>query len=186
MVYEDCKVGKAILCKDGRLRIPVKYPNGHKAVISYPKYLVEVYRDKYLADDETVDHIDGNPLNNDIANLQVLNRPAHATLDAKRIKPQRFKCPMCGEYFTLSCKKLNNAIQNRKKGKAGPFCSKSCAGKYGAKVQHGEQSVLPVVLIQPSYTTHKHSGAFMMETHKVNTANSGKPSDNTNGNPELG
>jgi hypothetical protein len=30
--------------------------------------------------------------------------------------------------FELSGRKLNDAVANRRKGKAGPYCSRSCAG----------------------------------------------------------
>ena len=38
-----------------------------------------------------------------------------------------FSCPMCGAIVT---KFLNYVKHNTKKGKAGPFCSRKCAGTY--------------------------------------------------------
>lgn len=55
--------------------------------------------------------------------------------------------------------RLSNAIQNRKQGKAGPFCSRSCAGKYGANVQNGKIAIEPED-IEASYTTNKLNRAF--------------------------
>ncbi len=146
---------------------------------------MERYLDRYLADNETIDHIDCNPLNNDIKNLRILNRSDHAKLDVKRVKSQSFICPVCQKEFTLSGKKLHNCIQNRKKGKQGPFCSKSCAGKYGTNIQHKKFKKLPVLKCVPEYTTNKQLGASSMETSRMNGANSGKPSVNGDGNPEL-
>ena len=40
-----------------------------RITLSYPKYLIEVHLDRYLEKEETVDHIDGNFLNNVISNL---------------------------------------------------------------------------------------------------------------------
>lgn len=50
-------------------------------------------------------------------------------------KTQKFICPLCKKEFELEGRKLKDALQNQKKGKAGPFCSKQCAGKYGKLVQ---------------------------------------------------
>jgi hypothetical protein len=117
VVYDGCKFSNPYLGKDNRLRIYINCPDEQKKVISYPKFLMERYLDRYLADNETIDHIDCNPLNNDIKNLRILNRSDHAKLDVKRVKSQSFICPVCQKEFTLSGKKLHNCIQNRKKGK---------------------------------------------------------------------
>lgn len=37
----------------------------------------------------------------------------------------------------------------------------------------------------PSYAMPEHPGAFRQETPEVDTANSGNPSSNADGNPEL-
>lgn len=60
MVYENYKVyGPYLNKKDNRLRCNLVFKNKMK-IISYPKYLIEVYLDRYLDKDETVDHIDRN------------------------------------------------------------------------------------------------------------------------------
>ena len=71
-------------------------------------------------------------------------------------------------------KKLHDAIQYRKQGKAGPFCSKSCAGKYGKSIQLGAEK-LPVEELIPTYTTNKHLQSLHGETHEVDAAKTGKP-----------
>ncbi len=157
MPYDRCKVGNPILSKDGRQRIQITYPDGRRSVMSYPKYLMECYLGRRLDPNETVDHIDYNPLNNEISNLQVLTRAEHTKLDNRRLKSQHFVCPICGKKFTLTGQKLHNAITNRKQGKTGPFCTRSCAGKYGANIQNGRQPALKVIPITPSYTTLKLS-----------------------------
>lgn len=157
MVYEGYKVYGPYEGKDGRLRVVlVNISNRHdRKTVSYPKYVMERYLNRYLEPYETVDHIDTNPLNNEISNLQVLNRQCHAKLDVKRKVAMDFKCPLCGTDFTLVDKKLSSALQNRRKGKAGPFCSRSCAGKYGTMIQHNKIEPLSVKEIIPLYTTIK-------------------------------
>lgn len=58
--------------KDGRFRVIV---NG--VTVSYPKYLIEQNLGRKLDKDETVHHIDGDPTNNSLDNLQVINRKNH-------------------------------------------------------------------------------------------------------------
>lgn len=133
MVYENAKIlGPYISKKDGRLRIFV-----NQKCLSYPKYLMEKHLDRYLEKNETVDHIDGNPLNNEISNLRVLDRKEHCSNDAIRNKDVVVTCTMCGKQFTIKGDKLY--LRNRKdKHQSGYFCSKSCVGKYGALIQQGK------------------------------------------------
>lgn len=116
---------------------------------------MELHLGRYLNEDETVDHIDRNPLNNEISNLQVLSRKEHGKLDAIRLKEKTFTCFICGVNFNLVGKKLHCAISNRKSNKAGPFCSKVCAGKYGKNVQLNIIEKAKVVDIIPEYITLK-------------------------------
>lgn len=134
MVYENYKVyGPYLNKKDNRLRCNLVFKNKMK-IISYPKYLMEVYLDRYLDKDETVDHIDGNPLNNDINNLRILKRKIHCYNDAYRNKDLKVKCRMCRKEFIVKGSRLND----RNRHNSGYFCSKQCTGKYGALIQNGE------------------------------------------------
>lgn len=47
---------------------------------------MECHLKRHLDDNETIDHIDGDPLNNDLNNLRVLNRQEHCYNDAYRNK----------------------------------------------------------------------------------------------------
>jgi len=170
MMYENCKIyGPYINKKDNRMRIIVVDQNGKKTTISYPKYLMEKYLDRQLTTDETVDHIDCNVQNNEISNLRILKRNEHASIDAVRLKKQDFKCPICERNFSLDGRTLRDAISNRRKGKAGPFCSRKCAGKYSKNVQLGLDE-LEMQTITPSYTTLKTDKSLYEETHKVDIA----------------
>ena len=80
---------------------------------------------------EQVDHINDDPTDNRIENLQILS---YAENNRKAVKASgrgavfmQFTCPVCGVIFTRSRSVfVHNQI---KQGKAGPFCSKSCVGK---------------------------------------------------------
>lgn len=127
MVYENCKIYGPYISKDGRSRISVTFSNGFKCTVSYPKYLMECHLNRYLGKDETVDHIDCDFTNNALDNLQVLPRAEHARKDAVKALPLECVCA-CGRKFIA--KNRRDVFNNRKKGKSGPYCSRTCAGRY--------------------------------------------------------
>lgn len=173
MVYSNFKVYGPYKRKDGREHVILI--NGEiRKTVSYPKFLVEIYMDRYLEESETVDHIDGDYTNNELGNLRVLDRSKHISADVKRYATQKFCCPECSIEFNLEGRKLHDAIWNRRKGRCGPFCSRSCAGRYGQRVQMGEPK-LPVQSVVPSYTTNKLTESLQEETLEVDDPNSGKP-----------
>lgn len=158
MVYENCKLyGPYLNKKDNRLRcILVNKITKIKKTISYPKYLMEVYLDRYLLSDETIDHIDGNPLNNNINNLRIINRKQHAYNDVLRNKDIEVICKMCGKQFTINGQNISS--RNKKsKHQSGYFCSKQCSGRYGSLIQQGILKHKIVERVIPEkYTLHKN------------------------------
>lgn len=118
--------------------------NGKKTTsISYPKYLMEKYLHRNLSENETVDHIDRNPLNNNLSNLRIIDRKKHCKEDAIYNKDVIVKCAYCGKEFTIKGSKISDRTRPDRIN-TGYFCSKSCSGKYGTDVQNGR--VLPVIV----------------------------------------
>lgn len=148
-MYENYKIYGPYLNK-GRLRIIIVHSiTGEKHTVSYPKFLIENYLNRYLEENETVDHIDGNPLNNDISNLQVLKRNIHCSLDALRNKDVIVKCSYCGKEFLIEGNKIYN--RNRlDRHQSGYFCSRQCSGKYGKEIQLKKKSHIIKERIKPS------------------------------------
>lgn len=174
MVYENGKIYGPYTRKDGRQHIVIVYPDGIKKTVSYPKYLVELDLGRYLEKDEMIDHINGDVLDNNKENLRIIKRSDHISLDVKRYKEKSFTCPLCKGKFKLSGRVLYGAMINRERGKAGPFCSKSCAGRYSQGVQAGNPP-LEVIEIIPEYTTNKQLQSLLGETLEVKPAKTGKP-----------
>ena len=81
---------------------------------------------------ETVDHIDSDFDNNDISNLRIMPRDEHSADDTRRVKNIKFDCAWCDNEFERSPRLIRDKA---KKNKAGPFCSRSCAGKYSRMLQ---------------------------------------------------
>ena len=116
--------------KDGRQHIILMH-QGKRKTVSYPKYLLEQKLGRELTEDETCDHIDGDYTNNNPENLQVLSRKDNFlkfNSVNRKVEKVLCVCPLCQKSFfkALSVVKHNNLKQK----KAGPFCSKACAGRY--------------------------------------------------------
>ena len=121
----------------GRLFVTIRYDDGAQRTVSYPKFLIEEQLGRRLKDNETVDHIDRDKRNNDPENLQVLDRITHFRLDAIRLCPVTFKCPICKKNFRRSGKRLRRIYERKREEHAGPFCGSRCAGIYSADVREG-------------------------------------------------
>lgn len=118
--------------KDGRQHIVI-YENGKHKTISYPKYLLETKLGRPLLPNETCDHIDNDYTNNSLENLQVLTRSDNSKKHVAFNKAEQgyFVCPECNKSFYKSmCQVRHNNVKHKK---AGPFCSRSCAGRYGQR-----------------------------------------------------
>lgn len=76
---EYASVGTPAWMNNGtRLCFSIKLLSGHRRSTQYARLLLECQLGRALNADETVDHIDGNPRNNDVCNLQVLSRSDNA------------------------------------------------------------------------------------------------------------
>lgn len=135
-MYENYRIYGPYIAKDGRLRIIGVDSNNVKHTISYPKYLMELHLGRYLDEKEQVDHIDGNPLNNAITNLQIRKLSEHQVLDAWRNEDVLVYCKYCGKPFIIKGSKMHNR-NRRDRNQSGYFCSRQCSGKYGKNIQMG-------------------------------------------------
>jgi hypothetical protein len=119
--------------QDGRQIVIVVENNGKRRTVSYPKWLLEMQLGRSLDPNmETVDHIDSNFDNNNLDNLRILPRSEHSTEDTRRVKLVKFNCAWCNNEFERSPRLIRDKAKNNK---AGPFCSRKCAGSYSRMLQ---------------------------------------------------
>lgn len=112
--------------KSGRKYVVIHYGDGRTKSTAYARYLMEQHLGRELRADETVDHINDDCTDDRLENLQVLTDFANKSKSARRqVKGWvTFVCPACG---TTATKEARHVRYNRKRGSAGPFCSKRCA-----------------------------------------------------------
>ena len=114
--------------KDGREHV-IHYDGVTRRTQSYPRYLMEQYLGRELEDWEQVDHINDDPTDNRLENLQILSGPDNVRKSVKGEEIGTFICPTCLNEFELVMRQYR--ANQLKQGKSGPFCSKSCAGHVG-------------------------------------------------------
>ena len=114
--------------KDGRKHICIVHDDGRKQTKSYPRYLLEQHLGRELLPEEHVDHINNDPVDNRIENLQILSQIDNSK-KAAALHPRKmysFYCSCCGKE---TVKELGQVKHNWKLGKSGPYCGRQCAGK---------------------------------------------------------
>jgi len=136
---------KRISIKDGRARIDLINSSKERTTISYARYLLSIKIGRELLESEEADHINGDRTNDDINNLQVLNKEVHlekTLLERENRLYYRLRCPQCRKEFQTPA----NQVRNGKKLK---FCSRSCNGKFSTirntKWVYGDEEILELI-----------------------------------------
>lgn len=121
------------LNKDGRMRI---YDTITHSVTSYPRILMEEYLGRPLEPYEQVHHIDGDPLNNDINNLTIMNIGEHQRFhNNRKYEDKEVECYYCHKKFTWTALQQRYSNSNKHRHAHTAFCSRRCAGLYGREEQ---------------------------------------------------
>jgi hypothetical protein len=114
----------------GRRIVTITWLDGHHGNMTYARWLMQEHLGRVLTDDEHVDHVDDDQTNDVLSNLQILTPSANAEKRNGPTEMLSFTCPRCGQPAEKPARFVRH---NRKLGKAGPFCGRSCAGKASHK-----------------------------------------------------
>jgi len=129
LMYENCKILGPYDHSDGTGRqiVLIYFPDGSRETTTYARYLVECEIDRKLTWYEDVDHIDDDCTNDSLDNLQILTKLENLMKSQRSIELLEVECANCGVPFDIEARRYRH--NQLKQGKAGPYCSRSCAGK---------------------------------------------------------
>ena len=85
-----------------------------------------------LDSSELVHHKDGNKQNNSIYNLEIKSKAEHINHHRKQIEWTTIVCVECGNTKKVMAK---DERRRQKDKMNGPFCGKSCVGKWCRRLQ---------------------------------------------------
>lgn len=120
--------------EDKRKVVVLRLADGKLTTKSYARFL---YEQEYgiISKDLEVDHVNDKEWDDNLSNFQLLTKAENIRKSAKGRSIFIGICPECKTEFT---KPMNYVKGNQgKQKKAGPFCSKHCAGLYGKNIQMG-------------------------------------------------
>lgn len=122
--------------QDDRKVVILRLDDGKLTTKSYARFLYEQQNGEIGDIDLTIDHVDEDVTNDILENFELLTR-ADNIRKAARTEMYYGVCPICDTEFE---KPMRTVRGNWKKGKAGPFCSRFCAGFRNKEVQLDKQS----------------------------------------------
>ena len=90
--------------------------------------VMEVYLGRKLESYEVIHHKDGNKLNNDITNLEVIDRSVHMSLHKEEVDMVSISCGWCQKTFNLLPGVYKWRMKQSSTGVL--FCCRSCGVRY--------------------------------------------------------
>lgn len=117
-----------------KLVIRRRNKHSNKQCVAYAKHLWEQNYGPVPVGFE-VHHKNHKVSDDRLENLDIITALEHRKIHGELREPEFYygKCPICKNDFV---KLMRNVRGNHKKGKAGPFCGRRCAGIYSTNVQY--------------------------------------------------
>lgn len=112
----------------------VTYFDGKNKSIPYHKYLWESINSQ-APKGYVIHHKDKNKLNNSLDNLELMTNSDHAKLHGTKPHEEVFIKLIC-LYCKIEFERRGSEERHNRKNKAGPFCGRSCAGKWSTSIQY--------------------------------------------------
>ena len=113
----------------------VNKKTGYRTSTSYARYLMALELGRRLKVNEEVDHIDNDPLNNDLTNLQILSQAENlAKQEHKKLPLVKIQCAYCKTIFE---RRRDQVTERQRRNLASPACcSRSCSAKLQYQLGH--------------------------------------------------
>jgi hypothetical protein len=117
--FDDWTCYKVFHKKMKRWQVCMINKRKERKTILFSKYLMSIKEKRILRSSEEVDHLDGNPLNDCISNLEIVTKEENRNRQKKFIKrkTKELKCSYCFQVF----KRFSNLVNKNSK-----YCSRKC------------------------------------------------------------
>lgn len=128
--------------KDGYLACTAYYSDGTRRTIHQHRELVEQALGRPIRDGYVVHHKDGTRANNALDNLEEKLEADHLREHRPAPEVDDATCPMCEQPFQVLARQVRN--NQKKQGRPGPFCGRTCAGRFNAQKRYAAVGEPPV------------------------------------------
>ena len=118
--------------------VVITFDDGSKKSVSYPRYVMEQHLGHPLPANKDVHHKDENPSNNDISNLELVDRIKHRRDHSTKhsFEESTETCVICGKQFVYTVQRKRDYFHNTGKlVNDNPTCSKVCQCKFARQEQ---------------------------------------------------
>ena len=135
---ERWRKGYIVTNPEGRKTLILFNNKDDRSSTQYARYLLAVKLGRFLAPEETVDHIDGDKRNDSIDNLQVLSLAENVRKSHKK-EDYHCVCPICGKEFIVPRQKVRNDETRTRVLSGERCCSWDCGRKHASRTLKGRK-----------------------------------------------
>ena len=122
---EKWKFGYIVTNSENKKTLILFNSHNDRSSTQYARYLLAVKLKRFLTEEETVDHIDGDKTNDSIDNLQILSRGDNIRKSQEKPKVKLI-CPICGTIFYRKRSKISGKEKRERANKNLICCSRKC------------------------------------------------------------